>query len=82
MPSLAFDITDRVTITAEGRYLDETIDYEGRAEDVSFYSLFGEDPNYGFLFGPGQMTENSVSETEFVPRLTLDWSLAAYAYSI
>jgi iron complex outermembrane recepter protein len=83
--SLAFDITDRVTITAEGRYLDETIDYEGRAEDVSFYSLFGEDPNYGFLFGPGQMTENSVSETEFVPRLTLDWSLAddqmLYAYA-
>lgn len=82
--SLAFDITENLTITAEGRYLDETIDYEGRAEDVSFYSLFGNDPNYGFVFGPGQMTENSVDETEFVPRLTVDWALSddqmLYAY--
>ena len=83
--SIAFDITDSLTITAEGRYLDETIDYAGRAEDVSFYSLFGQDPNYGFLFGPGQMTENSVEESEFVPRLTLDWSVSddqmLYAYA-
>lgn len=82
--SLAFDITDKLTITAEGRYLDETIDYEGRAEDVSFYSLFGDDPNFGYFFGPGQMTENSVSETEFVPRLTVDYAFAddqmVYAY--
>lgn len=82
--SIAYDLTERLTITAEGRYLDETIDYEGRAQDVSFYSLFGQDPIFGFLFGPGQMTENSVSETEFVPRLTLDFAInddqMLYAY--
>jgi iron complex outermembrane receptor protein len=74
--SLAYDFTEALTLTVEGRYLDETIDYTGRAEDVSFYSLFGEDPNFGSSFGPGPMTENSVSETEFVPRVTVDWALA------
>lgn len=73
--SLAYDLTESLTFTFEGRYIDETIDYRGRAEDVSFFSLFGSDPAWGFIFGPGQMTENSVSETEFVPRAIVDWSL-------
>jgi len=83
--SFGFDFTDTLTLTAEGRYLDETIKYTGSSEDVSFYSLFGADPNYGFFFGPGQMTSNKVSESEFVPRFTLDWEFAdkqmMYAYA-
>jgi iron complex outermembrane receptor protein len=82
--SVSFDITDALSITAEGRYLDETIKYAGRAEDVSFYSLFGDDENFGYFFGPGPMTHNEVSETEFVPRVTVDWALnddqMLYAY--
>lgn len=83
--SLAYDFTDAFTVTVEGRYLEETIDYAGRAEDVSFFSLFGGDPNFGFFFGPGLMTENEVEEEEFVPRITADWSLSGeqmlYAYA-
>ena len=83
--SVGIDFTERLTLTLEGRYLDETIEYAGRAEDVSFYSLFGDDPNFGFAFGPGQMTENKVEETEFVPRVTLDWAFTddqmLYAYA-
>jgi iron complex outermembrane receptor protein len=65
--SLTYAITDTINLTAEGRYLDEEIDYKGRGEDRAFYSAFG--------FGPGQMTKNSVSDSEFVPRFSVDWSI-------
>jgi outer membrane receptor protein involved in Fe transport len=63
--SVTWAITDAVNLTVEGRYVDEEIEYEGRGEDRSFYSAFG--------FGPGPMTYNSVSESEVVPRISLDW---------
>jgi iron complex outermembrane receptor protein len=65
--SMTYAVTDTINVTAEGRYLDEQIDYKGRSEDRSFYSAFG--------FGPGVMTKNSVSETDFMPRFSVDWHM-------
>lgn len=69
----AYDITDALTATVEGRWLSETIDYEGGAADVSFFSQFGNDPWWGFTFGPGELTNNQVKEDTFVPKVTLDY---------
>ncbi len=70
----SFNVTDSFIVTVEGRYLDETIDYTGDAADVSFYSQFGQDPWWGFLFGPGLPTANTVEADKFVPKVTLDWA--------
>lgn len=70
------NMTDRLMLTLEGRFIDETIDYSGGAADVSFYSQFGLDPYWGFMFGPGDLTFNSVEEDAFVPKITVDWSIS------
>ena len=83
--SIGYDITDALRLTVEGRYLDESIKYSGRAEDVSFFSLFGQDPNFGSFLGPGMMTQNKVDGSKFLPRVTVDWEIndeqMVYAYA-
>ena len=79
-----WEINDAWTLTVEGRYLDEEINYSGSGADVSFFSLFGADPFWGFLQGPGDPTTNQVSADHFVPKVTLDWrpndDLMIYGY--
>ena len=72
---VVYNFTDNVSATLEGRLINEDIDYSGRDADVSFFSQFGGDPYWGFLFGPGEWTFNNISETAFVPKLTLDWTV-------
>jgi len=80
---LSFDLTERAVLTVEGRYIDETIDYTGDSADVSFLSLFGADPFWGFTFA-GEATANSVSNDRFIPKVTLDYNvtddLMVYGY--
>lgn len=73
---VTINLTDTFVMSLEGRLLDEKIDYAGGAADVSFYSQFGNDPWWGFMFGPGDMTYNTVEEDAFVPKVTLDWNVA------
>ncbi|MCH9695353.1 MAG: TonB-dependent receptor [Gammaproteobacteria bacterium] len=73
---VSINVTDNFVVSLEGRYLDEVIDYAGGAADIGFFSQFGQDPWWGFMFGPGEMTYNSVEEDEFVPKVTFDWSLS------
>jgi iron complex outermembrane receptor protein len=68
-------VSDTVMVTIEGRFLDEVIDYAGGAADVGFFSQFGNDPWWGWMFGPGEMTYNSVEEDAFVPKITVDWAV-------
>jgi len=70
----SISVTDNFVVSLEGRLLDEVIDYAGGAADVGFFSQFGQDPWWGFMFGPGEMTYNSVEEDAFVPKVTLEWS--------
>lgn len=73
---VSFDVTDTLEISVEGRWLDENIDYSGGAADIANFSQFGQDPYWGFMFGPGELTYNSVNESEFVPKITANWSFA------
>lgn len=77
-------LTDSVSVTLEGRYLDEEIRYAGEASDISFSTQFGEDPWWGFMFRTGEITENVVQADKFVPKVTIDWAidnnLLAYGY--
>lgn len=72
---VSINATDNMVITLEGRFLDEEIDYSGGAADVGFFSQFGQDPYWGFLFGPGEMTFNTIDESAFVPKITIDYSV-------
>ncbi len=80
----SFDVTDTFVVSVEARLLDEVIDYAGGAADVGFFSQFGNDPWWGWMFGPGEMTYNTVDEDAFVPKVTLDWApndnLLVYGY--
>ena len=69
-------LTDDFVVSLEGRLLDEVIDYSGGAADVGFYSQFGQDPWWGWMFGPGEMTYNTIDEDAFVPKITLDWAVS------
>ena len=73
---VVYNFNEDVSATLEGRIIREEIDYAGRAADVSFYSQFGADPYWGFLFGPGEWTTNNISETAFTPKLTVDWAVS------
>jgi outer membrane receptor protein involved in Fe transport len=81
---ISMNLSDSVILSLEGRFLTEKIDYAGGSADVSFYSQFGADPYWGFQFGPGEMTYNTIEEDAFVPKVTLDWavndSMLLYGY--
>ena len=71
----SLNLTDNLIVSLEARFLDEKIDYAGGAADIGFFSQFGADPWWGFMFGPGELTTNTVEEDAFVPKVTIDWSL-------
>jgi iron complex outermembrane receptor protein len=74
--SLVYNITDRLRATVEGRYLDETIDYESLPLDVlinGFYGIPYFNPET-FSTVP-EMQKESIEETEFVPRYSVDWQV-------
>jgi len=73
---VSINLTDAFAISLEGRLLTEKIDYAGGAADVSFFSQFGQDPWWGWMFGPGDMTFNTVEEDAFVPKVTVDWDVS------
>jgi len=73
---VSISVTDSFMVSLEGRLLDEVIDYSGGAADVGFFSQFGQDPWWGWMFGPGEMTYNGVEENAFVPKITLDWAVS------
>jgi iron complex outermembrane receptor protein len=83
--SLVYSFNDALRVTAEGRYVDETIDYEGLPLDVQLNGFFGVDyfdPDTG-VFGDPVMQKETVEETEFVPRYSVDWQATdnVFAYA-
>ncbi|TRX55019.1 TonB-dependent receptor [Thalassomonas sp. M1454] len=80
-----YALTDSMNITLEGRYIDETLDYTGDADDRGFLTAHELDnsqiydptiPPFGAMVpNPNYHTTNSVSDTEFVPRVSLDWQV-------
>ncbi len=67
--SFVYSFSDDLRLTLEGRYMDETIDYTGVAIDTLFNGLFGLP-----VFDDSTQKE-TVSETEFVPRVSIDWQV-------
>ncbi|MEH6549244.1 MAG: TonB-dependent receptor [Pseudomonadales bacterium] len=79
--SLAWHINEAFTLTVEGRYLDEEIDYAGSGVDnrglATAYGNCGGFTPFGVLkddyHGDCGNTTNSVSFSEFIPRVSVDW---------
>ena len=74
--SLVYNLGESWRITAEGRYLDETIDYKSLPIDTfinGFLNMPYFNPETG-SFTP-EFQEESVSETKFVPRVSADWQI-------
>ncbi len=80
----SFNVTDTFVVSVEARLLDEVIDYAGGGADIGFFSQFGNDPWWGWMFGPGEMTYNTIDNDAFVPKITFDWAISdsalLYAY--
>ena len=75
--SFVYNFGDDNRATVEGRYLDETIDYEGLPLDVLFNGFYGlpyVNPETGMPEEP-QLQKETVDETEFVPRFSVDWQV-------
>ncbi|TKB46039.1 TonB-dependent receptor [Thalassotalea mangrovi] len=78
-----FALTDDMNLTFEGRYMDETIEYTGNADDRTFDAFNIDnsvifDPNNPPTFtspNPNYFTSNSVSSDEFLPRITFDYQV-------
>lgn len=82
--SLTYNFTDAIRVTAEGRYLDETIDYTGVPLDVylnGFLNIPYIDPETGSTTPTRQ--KETVEENEFVPRFGADWQVTddMFAYA-
>lgn len=74
--SFVYNWTDTIRTTVEGRYVDESIDYEGLPLDVylnGFLNIPYFDPDTGDTT-PQKQSEN-VDEQEFVPRFGVDWQV-------
>ncbi|WP_448212059.1 TonB-dependent receptor [Colwellia sp. MEBiC06753] len=83
-----YELTDQLNLTFEGRYLDETIDYTGNADDRAFdaiyysftfpgmppFEMHQHDANE-FALGDNYLTKNSVSDSSFLPRFSLDYKV-------
>ena len=72
--SFVYNLGDAWRFTAEGRYLEETIDYEGLPKDTYLHGLlnmpyFNDDLE---VVDP-EMQQETVDETAFVPRFSVDW---------
>ena len=74
--SLVYNVTDTLRATVEGRYLDETIDYESLPLDVLINGFYGIPYFNPETFSPiPEMQKDSIEETEFVPRYSVDWQV-------
>jgi outer membrane receptor protein involved in Fe transport len=74
--SFTYNFTDSIRATAEGRYLEETIDYSGIPLDVylnGFLNIPYFDPETGSTTPVRQ--KETVDENEFVPRFGVDWQI-------
>jgi iron complex outermembrane receptor protein len=74
--SFVYNVSDSIRVTAEGRYLDETIDYSGLPLDVylnGFLNLPYFDPETGATEPVTQ--KEKLDEQEFVPRFGVDWQV-------
>jgi outer membrane receptor protein involved in Fe transport len=74
--SLVYNFTDSLRATAEGRYVDETIDYTGLPISVylnGFLNIPYIDPETGNT--TPQKQKEKVDEQEFVPRFSVDWQV-------
>ncbi|MFV8784232.1 TonB-dependent receptor [Microbulbifer sp. SA54] len=73
--SMNYNITDDLRVTAEGRYLEEDIDYASVPLSTQFNGLMGIpvlDPVTFMPADPGIQTY-SRTDTAFVPRVSVDW---------
>ncbi len=82
--SLVYNIGDAWRVTAEGRYLEETIDYKSLPLDTFLHGLlampyFNED----YEAVDVQFQKEKVEETKFVPRVSVDWQVndQVFAYA-
>ncbi|ARN73199.1 TonB-dependent receptor [Oceanicoccus sagamiensis] len=73
--SISYALSDDLSITIEGRYLEEDLDYTGNNIFRGFYTASsGTICNIGIDF-PCGTSKNSVSESQFVPRASIDWTI-------
>lgn len=84
--SLSWAFEEDFSLTIEGRYLDEKIDYKGTNEDRgAITATAGFACDFGAAFDPGNIppdltadapcgdSSNSADSSKFVPRVSLDW---------
>jgi iron complex outermembrane recepter protein len=74
--SLVYNFSDNLRGTLEGRYLEETIDYTGLPIDTFIHGFLNM-PYFDPLTNSTvpQVQKESVEETEFVPRVSVDWQV-------
>lgn len=74
-------VTDDLNLGFEGRYIDETIDYTGNADNRTYDAFFMDnsvvfDPvTQSMVPNPNYHTSNSVGNTEFLPRASIDYKV-------
>ncbi|QYJ78855.1 TonB-dependent receptor [Shewanella acanthi] len=74
-------ITEDINLSFEGRYIDETIDYTGNADDRTYDAFYVDnsvmfDPaTFSMVPNPLYYTSNSAGNTAFVPRASIDYKV-------
>ncbi|KAA1193395.1 TonB-dependent receptor plug domain-containing protein [Pseudohalioglobus sediminis] len=82
--SLVYNLGESWRFTAEGRYLEENIDYEGLPKDTYLNGLLNMPYfNADLEVVDPVMQKESVDETAFVPRFSADWQASddVFAYA-
>lgn len=74
--SFLYNFTDDIRATVEGRYIDESIDYESLPLDT-FINGFLDMPYYNPATGSftPEVQKQTVDETDFAPRFSVDWQV-------
>jgi iron complex outermembrane receptor protein len=70
--TLEFDLSDRLTASIEGRYSEESFDYQWFAGGTVAVSVFGP---AGGITGPGEQFNASADESFFAPAFSLDYTI-------
>ncbi|KXI30473.1 TonB-dependent receptor [Paraglaciecola hydrolytica] len=79
--------TDKMNLAFEGRYIDETIDYTGDADNRTFDAFYIDnsvkfDPvTMSMIPNPDYKTANSVANTAFLPRFSIDYQINETVFS-
>lgn len=72
--SFVYNLGEEWRITAEGRYLEETIDYEGLPKDTYLHGLLNMPYfNDDYEVVDPVMQKETIDEDAFVPRVSVDW---------